>query len=75
MVGKYTGFSDAYLSVIKSLHYAAVYCDRKVEIVWVEAEDLEDQTRKLKPQVFETAWNNVSILVTMHFVIKLLGRL
>ena len=42
MVGKYTGLSDAYLSVIKSLQHAAMAVDRKLVIDWVEASHLED---------------------------------
>jgi len=41
MVGKYTGLSDAYLSVIKSLQHAAMAVDRKLIIDWVEASHLE----------------------------------
>ncbi|MCH1443324.1 MAG: hypothetical protein L7U53_05575, partial [Candidatus Poseidoniaceae archaeon] len=40
MVGKYTGLSDAYLSVIKSLQHAAIAVDRKLRIDWIEASDL-----------------------------------
>ena len=42
MVGKYTGLSDAYLSVIKSLQHAAIAVDRKLRIDWIEASDLEE---------------------------------
>jgi len=42
MVGKYTGLSDAYLSVIKSLQHAAMAVDRKLIIDWVEASHLEE---------------------------------
>ena len=42
MVGKYTDLSDAYLSVIKSLQHAALAVDRKLNIDWIEASDLED---------------------------------
>ncbi len=42
MVGKYTDLSDAYLSVIKSLQHAALAVERKLNIEWIEASDLED---------------------------------
>ena len=42
MVGKYTDLSDAYLSVIKSLQHAALAVERKLNIDWIEASDLED---------------------------------
>jgi len=41
MVGKYTGLSDAYLSVIKALQHASVAVSRRLDLVFVEAGDLE----------------------------------
>eukprot|EP01084_Bolivina_argentea_P026776 49799_1 len=41
IVGKYTGLQDSYLSVTKALKHAAVEVDRSLELVWVEASDLE----------------------------------
>ena len=41
LVGKYTDLSDAYLSVIKSLQHAALAVERKLNIDWIEASDLE----------------------------------
>ncbi|EGG14457.1 CTP synthase [Cavenderia fasciculata] len=41
MVGKYTGLTDSYLSVIKALEHASMHLDRKMVIDWVEATDLE----------------------------------
>ena len=42
MVGKYTGLADSYLSVIKALQHAAYSIGHKVDIEWIESEDLED---------------------------------
>ncbi len=42
MVGKYTGLSDSYLSVIKSLQHASFAVGRKLVIDWIEASHLED---------------------------------
>ncbi len=42
MVGKYTHLKDAYLSIKEALHHAAIKHDCRVEIKWVEAEDLEE---------------------------------
>eukprot|EP01111_Echinosteliopsis_oligospora_P009237 TRINITY_DN2671_c0_g1_i4.p1 TRINITY_DN2671_c0_g1~~TRINITY_DN2671_c0_g1_i4.p1 ORF type:complete len:620 (+),score=172.55 TRINITY_DN2671_c0_g1_i4:1515-3374(+) len=42
MVGKYTGLSDSYLSVIKALEHASLEIKRRLVIDWVEATDLED---------------------------------
>ncbi|XP_066361592.1 uncharacterized protein [Miscanthus floridulus] len=44
MVGKYTGLSDSYLSVIKALLHASVALDRKLVVDWVPSCDLEDST-------------------------------
>ncbi|PIA37564.1 hypothetical protein AQUCO_03000262v1 [Aquilegia coerulea] len=57
MVGKYTGLSDSYLSVLKALLHAAVACHRKLVVEWVPASDLEDATAKETPDVHKAAWN------------------
>ncbi len=41
IVGKYVRLNDAYLSVIEALRHAAVALNSDIEIVWVDAEDLE----------------------------------
>lgn len=41
LVGKYTGLSDAYLSVIRALEHAGMAVGRKVKVTWVESTDLE----------------------------------
>ena len=46
MVGKYTGLTDSYLSVIKALTHASIDADRRLDILWIEAGDLEDASRK-----------------------------
>eukprot|EP00494_Astrolonche_serrata_P024538 UN24797 len=46
MVGKYTGMLDSYLSVTKALQAAALHCNRKLEIVWIEATSLEDKEKR-----------------------------
>jgi len=56
MVGKYTGLSDAYLSVIKSLQHACLACSRKLVIDWVDASHLEPSTEKAEPEVHTAAW-------------------
>ncbi|XP_020684024.1 CTP synthase 1 [Dendrobium catenatum] len=57
MVGKYTGLSDSYLSVLKALLHASVTCRRKLVVDWVPASDLEDATAKEEPDVHKKAWN------------------
>ncbi|CAN1225999.1 CTP synthase 2 [Linum grandiflorum] len=58
IVGKYTGLSDAYLSVHKALLHASVALHKKHIVDWVPATDLEDETAK------ETSNNHP---VTFHF--------
>lgn len=41
VVGKYVSLSDAYLSVAEALRHAAVHHCSRVEIDWIQAEDLE----------------------------------
>ena len=41
MVGKYTGLSDSYLSVIKSVTHSSLQLSLKTELVWIESTDLE----------------------------------
>lgn len=43
LVGKYVTLADAYLSVIEALTHAGAANDTAVEIVWVSAEDVEEQ--------------------------------
>ncbi|XP_077251028.1 uncharacterized protein LOC143890282 [Tasmannia lanceolata] len=57
MVGKYTGLSDSYLSVLKALLHASVACRRKLIVEWVPATNLEDTTAKETPDVYKAAWN------------------
>lgn len=56
MVGKYTGLSDSYLSVLKALLHACVACSLKLSVEWVAASDLEDEAAKEKPEVHASAW-------------------
>ena len=42
LVGKYVELKDAYFSVRESLHHAALFHGRDLNIQWVHSEDLED---------------------------------
>ncbi|MAU29614.1 MAG: CTP synthetase [Euryarchaeota archaeon] len=53
MVGKYTGLSDSYLSVIKALQHSAFAVDRKLIIDWIESADLDPNDRTER---YEEAW-------------------
>ncbi|MCJ1313435.1 CTP synthase ura7 [Agyrium rufum] len=61
LVGKYTNLHDSYLSVIKSLEHAAMACAKKLNLVWVEASHLEQQTQQTAPADFHKAWTVICI--------------
>lgn len=46
LVGKYTGLSDSYLSVLKALKHASIECRRHLVVEWIDAEALEPGTRE-----------------------------
>ncbi|XP_062206372.1 uncharacterized protein LOC133908389 isoform X3 [Phragmites australis] len=56
MVGKYTGLSDSYLSVLKALLHASVAMERKLVVEWVPSCDLEDSAAKETPEAHKKAW-------------------
>lgn len=56
MVGKYTGLSDSYLSVLKALLHASVAQHKKLFVDWIAAGDLEDATEKENPDAYKAAW-------------------
>ncbi|XP_038876696.1 CTP synthase-like isoform X2 [Benincasa hispida] len=56
MVGKYTGLSDSYLSVLKALLHASVASNRRLIVEWVPAGDLEDISATEAPEVYAAAW-------------------
>lgn len=41
IVGKYIKLSDAYLSVVEALIHAGIDCQTEIELIWVDAEDIE----------------------------------
>uniref|UniRef100_A0A0D9WJX9 CTP synthase n=1 Tax=Leersia perrieri TaxID=77586 RepID=A0A0D9WJX9_9ORYZ len=57
MVGKYTGVSDTYLSVLKALLHACIACGRKLIIDWVPSTDLEDSAATVAPDAYNAAWS------------------
>jgi CTP synthase len=62
LIGKYTGLQDSYLSVIKALRHAAVACNVRLNLEWVEASLLEDRPdgeESAGDDTYEEAWNKV----------------
>ena len=66
LVGKYVELHDAYLSVAESLHHAGYKFNTKVNIKWVNAEELEKDNIKLK-EIFK---NSKGIIVPGGFGIR-----
>jgi len=59
LVGKYTDHPDSYHSVVKSLEHAAMACSRKLVLINVDAEHLEEATASSSPKDFHKAWHQV----------------
>ena len=74
MVGKYTGLSDSYLSVIKALQHSSYEVNRKLEINWIKSESLDDKKMTEDPEKYSEAWdvlkNADGILVPGGFGIR-----
>jgi len=56
MVGKYTGLSDSYLSVIKALQHSSYVVGRKLIIDWIESVNLEDEIKKSDSKMYDHSW-------------------
>lgn len=59
LVGKYTNLHDSYLSVIKSLEHSAMAVQRKLELVWVDASNLEKAMLDTSPEQYHKAWHEL----------------
>jgi CTP synthase len=59
LVGKYNGLSDAYLSVLKALTHSGIHLQVKVDVNWVDATNLEEETNTSKPAAYAEAWKTL----------------
>lgn len=59
LVGKYTSLQDSYHSVKSSLEHAAMACARKLVMVWIDAEHLENATMITSPELYHKAWHEL----------------
>lgn len=59
LVGKYTKLEDAYASVIKALKHSALACNHKLKMRYIEAGDLEQQTKETNPVRYHEAWQQL----------------
>ena len=58
-MGKYTKLSDSYISVVKALTHAALSCRQALDLQYVEADTLEEQTKKEDPKAYHSAWGTL----------------
>lgn len=59
LVGKYTKLEDAYISVLKALKHASLHCNRRLQVVWVESENLEKEVQERDPVKYHEAWQRL----------------
>lgn len=59
MVGKYTGLTDSYLSVIKALQHSAFKVGAKMNISWVDATGLEPESESKDPELYAESWHDL----------------
>ncbi|KAI5299741.1 Ubiquitin-conjugating enzyme E2 7, partial [Ascosphaera pollenicola] len=57
LVGKYVSLHDSYMSVSKSLEHAAMHCKKKLNLIWVDASNLETSTQETSPAEYHSAWH------------------
>jgi CTP synthase len=55
LVGKYTGLSDSYHSVSKSILHASIMAERKVDVEFINADHLV-KSEKIEQKVYDSAW-------------------
>ncbi len=61
LVGKYITCQDAYISVVKALEHSAMRIRRKLNLMWIDSEDLEPTTKGGAAQAkYHKAWHDVS---------------
>lgn len=74
IVGKYVGLHDSYLSLIKALKHSAIHLKLDVRLNWVEATNLEEDTKIKDPDAYKAAWETIrkvkGILVPGGFGIR-----
>ncbi|KAJ4420171.1 CTP synthase ura7 [Gnomoniopsis sp. IMI 355080] len=59
LVGKYVETHDAYLSVVKSLEHSSMHLRRKLNLIWVDAEHLEEPAKAAEEDKYNKAWQEL----------------
>jgi CTP synthase len=70
LVGKYTKLEDAYASVIKALRHAALAANYRLQLTYIAAADLEDETKVKTPVQFHEAWKKLCQCQGEQFFLK-----
>ena len=71
LVGKYVDLQDSYISVVKALEHSALQCGRKLQISWVDSENLEEKTSETNKVRFHEAWARFARLMAFLFQVVL----
>ena len=56
LVGKYTDLKDSYLSVYKSLIHAALAVSVDIDLIWIEASNLEEEMKTTSKEKYDAEW-------------------
>ncbi|XP_076294532.1 CTP synthase-like [Lasioglossum baleicum] len=59
LVGKYTKLEDSYTSVKKALQHACVEVDYKLNLTYIEADNLEQSQKLSDPVLYHEAWQRL----------------
>lgn len=59
LVGKYTKLEDSYASVIKALQHACIQVGYKLNLTFIEADNLEPAKKQLNPVLYHEAWQQL----------------
>ena len=59
VIGKYTGMTDSYMSVVKALHHASIEAGYRMELEWIESTELEANCQTNDPKRYEDAWRRL----------------
>ncbi|GLH10259.1 CTP synthase [Gryllus bimaculatus] len=59
LVGKYTKLEDSYASVTKALQHAAICAGYKLNLKYIEAANLEKETKLSDPVLYHEAWQQL----------------
>ena len=68
LVGKYTKLEDSYASVTKALQHASIAAGCKLNLTYIEAVNLEKQTKIDDPVGYHKAWQDLCKSEYVHFL-------